>query len=319
MEVIPFAVFERASACQDLNLKEKNLEYLEGMDFGYFRYVAEANAEALEGENKHRAAVALRVAHHQGLETLFALLGALIQAPHCVVGWMLAYKTHELKDLVEAVSTGRSFPTALKGKQVRWEEVAMVVHGQLPYEQEKTKWIQDGFGKMWRRFAGEFLDEAGAQEYNSIKHGMRARPGGFTMSFRKEESLGVVAPGAVSKSLGGSVFGTSFYYREKLTIDKFSFRPRSKSLNWDPQNLINSLVLISMSIQNIIGVLRINNGVAPEKCQFTTPDRESAFLEPWRISFGVTSSGFDLVYDEKELVKLDRRLILGAYHDKEGS
>jgi len=97
LEPVKFVVYDTPHACWDLELRRKNLEFLEGIDAEYFRYVAEMNVTHLESDNKHRAALALRLAYSQGLETLFALLGARIQAPHCVIGWMLAYENKELQ------------------------------------------------------------------------------------------------------------------------------------------------------------------------------------------------------------------------------
>ena len=119
MQVVQFVIDETPYACWDWELTRKNLEFLEGIDADYFRYVAETNGANLEGEDKHRAALSLRLAYSQGLETLFALLCSAVQAPQCVVGWMLSYKNEELQQLVQKIT--ESYPKYLaKSNQVFW-------------------------------------------------------------------------------------------------------------------------------------------------------------------------------------------------------
>jgi hypothetical protein len=58
------------------------------MDTRYFQYQAETHGKNLDGENRQRAAVALRTSYYHGLETLFMLIFAVWQSPHCIVGWL---------------------------------------------------------------------------------------------------------------------------------------------------------------------------------------------------------------------------------------
>jgi hypothetical protein len=56
-------------------LQKKNLEFLEDIDADYFSYVAELNAARIEdADDKHRAALSLRLAYSQGLGLLAFLL-----------------------------------------------------------------------------------------------------------------------------------------------------------------------------------------------------------------------------------------------------
>jgi len=57
----------------------------------------------LDGEYKIDAAIALRMAYSQGLETLFAFLGAAVQAPDCVVGYLLRYENRDLNSLIDKI------------------------------------------------------------------------------------------------------------------------------------------------------------------------------------------------------------------------
>lgn len=90
MNGVPFVVNETPFVCWDWDLQEKNPDFLRGIDARFYQYVVGSNIEHLNGEHKHRAALSIRLAYSQALETLFALLGALVQAPACPLGWLLS-------------------------------------------------------------------------------------------------------------------------------------------------------------------------------------------------------------------------------------
>ncbi len=313
MEVIKFAVDKTPYACWDWELKKKNLDFLKGIDAEYFRYIAEANAVNLDGDDKQRAALAIRLAYSQGLEVLFALLCSAIQAPQCVVGWMLSYKNSELECLISKINKGEKVFSRFKEQPIGWYSLAKYVHSYLSYEPEKLGWIHEGFGKLWSRFSREFTDEGISQEYNSAKHGLRTSLGGFFLRIGFEEKPGVLAPSKNMRPLGGSVFGTSYFRREKVGNTWLNFRPRHQSRNWDPQNLIHKLVLLSMSIKNVASFLRILNGEQPEECEFTTPSTKEAFDQPWRRSVGITSTGMDTVLNPEHISPCTKDEVLESY------
>lgn len=317
MEVDGFVINETAYACWDWELKSKNREFLEGIEPDYFCYLVRSHADQLEGENQHKAALTLRLAYSHGLETLFALLCTAIQAPRCAIGWMLNYRNADLVDLVKKVSAHRPVYTRLKGEHVTWMSLAKLIHSHLGgYDEEKRSWIQDGFGKLWRRFAGEFVDENFTLEYNCIKHGLRAKPGGFELAVGPEDTPGVPAPPEKMMSLGGSKFGSSYFIKEQIIpADKCNFRPRRYSRNWSPYNIANGLLLISMSINNVIGWLRIIDGAPAGTCRFENPTERETFDLPWNENVGVNSFNMDLIIEENHIQPFSRDEILKSYED----
>lgn len=96
--VIPFMIDTRPLCVWDTEIEAINLRFIRGIDPNYFQYVAESSFAALEGENAKYAALTLRTAYSHALETFFALLCAALQAPDCVVGWILQYRNTELED-----------------------------------------------------------------------------------------------------------------------------------------------------------------------------------------------------------------------------
>jgi len=314
MEIIGLIVDQEPHACWDWNLSEKNIEFLDGIDAEYFRYVAEVHADHLEGDDRHKSALALRITYSQALEVLFALLSSLVQAPNCVVGWMLSYNNYQLRNVVKKIHNHEQVYTRFKDQEVSWDILSKYVHSYLGYDEEKTQWIREGFGKLWRRFANDFLDENFTQEYNGAKHGLRTRPGGFTLAIGIEETPGVPASPEKMQNLGGSKFGTSYFSREKiLENNRINFRPRRQSRNWDPYNFINGLGFLSMSISNVIAFLRILNKVDPKKCSFLTPKEDGFFDAPWERSVGVINCGFDTIIRAENIRPVTKEEIFASY------
>lgn len=315
MESIRFVIDDIPFACWDWELSKKNLEFLEGIDSEYFAYIANLNIMHInDDENKHRAALSLRLAYSHGLETLFALLCSAVQAPQCTIGWVLNYRNKNLVDLVRKISQNEPVLTRFKQEHISWNSLGVNIHTYLPYEDDKKIWIQNGFGKLWTRFANDFLNDSAIHEYNGIKHGLRIRAGGFSIAVGHEDVPGVPAIPEKMISLGGSVFGSSYFVKEQIIPNnKSNFRPRSNSRNWSPHNIANGLVLISMSINNVISWLRLVNGVPINKCPFNNPKSESIFEEPWKENVGITHFSGDLTLNKEHITPFSRDEILAAY------
>ena len=69
-----FAVDETPYCVWEEDLRERNLRFVESIDYRYFEYIATTHAANLEGEDQQRAAIALRTGYHHALETFFTLL-----------------------------------------------------------------------------------------------------------------------------------------------------------------------------------------------------------------------------------------------------
>ncbi|MDO8140668.1 MAG: hypothetical protein Q6358_04145 [Candidatus Brocadiales bacterium] len=320
MEHVKFVVDETPHACWDWHLQRKNIEFLEGIDSDYFRYAAESNLAGLESEDQQRAALSLRLSYSHGLETLFALLCSMVQAPQCVIGWMISYKNSELRNVVRKITKKENLYSRLKFSPVTWDLLAKHVHFNLGFDEEKLKWIQEGFGQIWKIFADDYLSEGSYQEYNGIKHGLRTRPGGFYFAVGKEDTPGVPAPPEKMQTIEGSEFGTSFFTRETIiNNNRINFRPRTQSRNWNPAHLANGLVLLSMSINNILSFLRILNGIKPEKCRINTPTERLVFKEPWKLCLGGTSINIDTTIRSENITQFSKDDILSSYLKQDNS
>lgn len=320
MQVVKFAINNRAFACWDWDLRKKNVEFLKGIDPEYFAYVAEVNTKFLEGEEKHRAALSLRLAYSHGLETLFALLCSTVQAPDCVVGWILNYRPSDLRIILEQISLKEDLYTRFRTSPVTWEILSQNINRFPQYDEEKREWIQKGFADLWRFYASEFRDDSFSQEYNRIKHGLRAKAGGFHLAVGLEDIPGVPASPEKMVSLGGSDFGSSYFVKEIIDSgNKMNFRPRRHHRNWSPECLSHGLVMISMSINNILSFLSILNGTPPNECKFYNPTSKEAFEEHLKHLVGINNCSFDPIVRERDISSFSKEDILKSYSENGAS
>src|SRR5262249_30177507 len=88
MNNVRFAINEEPHCIWGYDLHDRNEEFLRSLDPRFFEYAAKSYQALSEGEDSMRAAMALRSAYSHGLETMFALLCAVVQAPDCVYGWV---------------------------------------------------------------------------------------------------------------------------------------------------------------------------------------------------------------------------------------
>lgn len=298
----------------DWELEIKNIEFLEGIDPEYFFYIAEQNILELENENKHRAAITIRLAYSHALETLFALLGAVVQAPQCPLGWMLNYKNFELLNVTKDINVGAEVITRFKDQNISWKYLSKAIHHNLSEENRNKAKIVEGYGVLWSRLASDFTDPHFSYEYNGIKHGLRVSPGGFTMIVCPEISPGVPDSPDKAINLGGSDFGSSYFANECIgDAPKHNIRPRRHARNWDPIHLANRLPLIAMSINNVISWLCIIGGKDPIKCKFNNPANLEAFEEPWGDNVSLNHSSFDLILSDKDIVSTPKKAIVENY------
>lgn len=310
---IRFAVNETPYCFWSLDPIGQDLEFLNNVDPRYFEHIAELHSESLEGDEKQYAAAAIRITYSQGLETLFAFLCAVAQAPDCVIGWFLKYQNRDLYDVVRKISNRQAIYTKLRCDRVTWNVIAEVVFASLKTgDNEKDKTICENFARLWRRFASDFLHKQHELEYNSIKHGLRAKLGGFYFALGAQDTAGVPAPPERMRVIGSSEFGSSFFVPERLH-DARNFSVRYQSLNWFPLNFVYALKLISVSINNIIAFLKIFHGVPATDVEFSWLSDDATYDEPWSRSTGITSFGLNSPITEQAITSLTKDEILSVY------
>lgn len=291
-----FVVHREPYCIWEVDVGERNREFLCGIDPEYFSYLAEVH---LNADDEQRSAIALRAAFHHALETLFSLIGSYVQAPDCVYAWIAKCSNTQLREFVADVNNPNAqLFTKLNIDNVTWREISeSVFSGYIP-DTEKNERTVNLFADLWCKLASEFLVDAHIDEYNSIKHGFRIRSGGFSIAIGLEHENGVSPPQDEMKYLGNSEHGTTIIKLEPTSPRKGerSYRSRRHSLNWRVERTALLLQLASMSINNIASALKISNGIEAGTCKFTRPLEDDDFATPWSYSTGVTSSSMDYAF-----------------------
>lgn len=310
-----FRVDENPHCVWEWDFHERNLEFINSINHSYFEYLAMVHFEQLKnaGDDKQLAAVALRTAYHHGLETLFSLLCATIQAPDCIFGWILKSRPSQIRKLVKKINSGRTKVfNKHKLDYVSWDAISSRIHACSNEDKERVEETTKCFADLWARFSTDYIDERNVHEYNSIKHGLRTKLGGFGLSIGIETEYGKAAPPENMHTVGHSEYGTSFFIAEQIQGSPESkkkdlhFKARRYSLNWNPENVANGLILQSMSINNILSYLKIIHGVDPSTCLFLRPQDAEDFKKPWENVVSPIYCSMDTTVTENDIRRFSK-------------
>lgn len=299
------------------DLQEREKIFINGVDEKYFDYVAKKFIADLDGESAQHAATAIRASYALCLETLFTLVGSCMQAPGCAAAWSLKAWPKHIRLVCNSLRQGYwNLPTPWN---INSHNFDFLKFSQMLIQY--TKWSESEhdntakiFSDLLIMLCDEYLDEKNSQEYNSIKHGFRARSGGFRLSVGIETTPGSPAPPERMKSMGGSDFGSSFYYAASIFGEKEknsrNFSLRRRAINWSPDDLCGRISLASLLIANMKSFLHIANGAKPSTVEFHRLIDEGAYTIPWQKSPSVTSIDLDLVVSPENVTPFNKDQIL---------
>lgn len=315
-----FVVDERPHCIWAEDLDESNRVLIDNLDADYFAFQARTLAPLLEGEDRLRAAVALRSSYSHALESFFALLFAALQAPDCVPAWLSRYSLADLRSLVGKVNAHKSFKSKLPIPSAdwdrRWSGVAAALFPISEAYPEQLKVVRRDVARMWARFARDFLDEHQSAEYNWIKHGMRVATGGFVLRMGPQPALNVPPPEEAMRTVGASAYGCTTYQPEPIKDAPNHFRYRETSSNWEPQNHIAALKAVSVFVHNLKVLLRMANRYDGEY-MFTIPEEPAFYTDPWRQSVGVSRSSHATKIEKDDIGLFSRDEIFAEYTPRE--
>jgi hypothetical protein len=284
-----FLVNTRPYAVYGWDLAEENFRFLNGVDHDYFSYLAKVHRNHLEGDDRQRAAIALRIAFHHAVETQLTLLLAIAQAPNCLFAWIPKCNTGDLRALVELTTKGPGTIFNLLGvDELSWRALARFLFSKIECVEEEQRSLIEAYGKLWSRLAHEYLSPKNQDEYNSLKHGFRNRAGGFTLAYGAEKKPGEAAAPEDMRVLGGSKFGSTFYVPEPLEGSPEGKKSRliymrPHSLNWNPKSMSEGLEVVAHSIEITIALLRVHLGGAPG-AQISVPENLEDLAAAWKDS-----------------------------------
>ena len=306
IEYCIFLVDERPFCVWDTKIQQNAQDFLNSLEPEYYEHVADRLIRGATSKYKKIAkfsSLILRSTYSQALETLFALIASSVQAPNCPHAWFTTYRNVDLVNVIQKINNGENFSSQLKNGRATWKNISDALFTPLAInDKKKEASIKDDFASLWSRFASDFLDKGFSHEYNSIKHGLRIRPGGFSFAIGKESTTGIRAPKENMKLLGKSEYGSKYINSERYQEHSHHMQIKHHHRNWNPEDFGWGLHMISLSIKNIISSLKILNGSDPKKVKFHWFNDNSVFDKPWaqRKSIGITSmswNDFDIPED----------------------
>jgi hypothetical protein len=139
-----FVVGGRPLCVWGTDIQSLALELLDNLDASYFEYLANTHSQHINEDQPREketqfAALAIRSAYSQAIETMFALLCAAVQAPQCVHAWIDNYQPRELYALVRKIHGRQLVDSLLSAKRVTWQTIAEAVFESLVLEDKEKE------------------------------------------------------------------------------------------------------------------------------------------------------------------------------------
>lgn len=251
----PIFIGNRGLYFWDTDASGTNRRFLEGIDSDYYREASQLIDPDQGEEYASRHSTLVRSLYLQSSETLFSLLMSLIQANLYPAGWLLCYQTRELRKLMEQINRHNAIPVSQKPPKVGWAGILHLILDRSPeLNPQEASDLAAMNGKTIGRIASDFLQPATIDEYNSIKHGLRTRRGGFELRFAPTPPDGSAIAEEDYRSLGGQKTGSSFPVTHDLEggrkkIDRHLVHT---SVNWNLESLVHRIEFMSYWIHNCI-------------------------------------------------------------------
>lgn len=302
----------------DPELTQHNRDFLNGILPEYFEFLVEAHAAADETKAQ-MAALALRSAYHQALETFVALACTALQAPGCAIGWMLLYRDDALRSLVRRINSSQGgVPNQLGLSRVTWQGLAEVVHHGVGTGDADWAGAVQCFGQVWQRFGVDYCEHFRIAEYNSVKHGLRARPGGWWLAVGLEKERGVPAPPEAMQCIGRSDYGTHFHCAEPVrgpdgSAQRGHWFLERRRLNWDVEHMATAIQLLAMSQTNLLSFLKRHAGIPAKDLKFFCPVDERAFDLPGGFAGGANNFAMRMTIPSQVIPAWDKRKLQQIY------
>lgn len=265
LESVRFAILERPICVWDPHLGLLNRRFLAGLDPEFFLHHGPVvDAAGNDQRTALRDAITQRIVLGMALESLFALLGATIQAPDCVFGWLVQYRNDELVELVRRVNARQAVLALSPFKPATWESIARALL--LPvatHSAERHDQLSTRFASAWETLAATFLDPQRSMEYNSLKHSFRVNPAGFNVEISHE---------ATTLLDSGEQLGHTFPFLKKNERRRSDFSVSTATFALTPSVYSAALKVITCSLSNAVAFCRMRSGDDPALLTVRMPD-----------------------------------------------
>ena len=266
----PFVIDETPYCMWELEIEKRNESFINAINPEYFDFIADSFFDKFNNSDdkiiKTNASIALRMHYSLCLETMFSLIFATVQAPHCLSGWILKYNQRELLSLIQKISDGKKIYSGFHIDKYSWQKIIEIIFAYLNNNEIST-FLLKHFSYILKKLAIEYLDKNFRDEYNSLKHGFRNKSGGFSITLGFEKIRGETDSPKDLINIGGSEYGSSFLLEKKLT-KSVNFRVIPKSFNWNPENLYSKSKLVTLIIYNTKTFLLLKNNLKSDGIQY---------------------------------------------------
>lgn len=277
MNNIIYAIGDEPYCLWEGDINGAAASFLRSIDHEYFHYIAERSSVDLEDEEKGmRAAASMRLALFHGGETLFLLIGALLQASRCPHAWISQCSTGELRAVIDRINANQPFLMQNpRIKNVSWLAISREVLSLCQQDTPSLSETVESFAKFWELLALNHTDQSFIDEYNSLKHGFRVAHGGFEIMIGTHPVGSAPPTQHEMQSLGSSKWGATFRMIKKFDNDIKGSRSRQSvqtAVNWDAEAVIHSLHLVADSIRNVATYLGIFIGLKESHFRLPHPE-----------------------------------------------
>ncbi len=318
MQFSKFVVDEDAACVWDTDLQRHNIEFLRSFDADFFRYVATTHLEALESSER-QAAQALRLFYGQALETMFALIFAAVQAPDCVFGWLRRYQPRHLRRLIRKVDTAQPILTKLRPTPtVTWDSLAEMLHSGISLDEEARSQVEERFSSFLQFAARQYLSQLNTDEYNGIKHGLRASSGGHVLRIGIQEEVGVRPAEDQMQTIFASPYGSHFYLLDQLPGIRHHFGVKRCSTNWDARSLGAIIKICSAVLNNTLSVLKQLAGEDAQELRFWIPNELPNLHQLMQGAPGAQHSTFGPTITGSPTTPFTQEEIIASYDQDQG-
>ena len=241
----PFRVIDQPYVIWSHDPAKENLDFLGSIDSDFYErtvqtfFLSDDGCLRFDSENNEArkdVSSLARLLWNHGLETLVTLLGAYVQAPHAVHGFFLKCENKDCRKIAIYLLSGQ-IPESNFLVQSEFDFLAFVrgIHARSPWVDDEP--TMGSFARALMEMLSEYDRDDHRAEYNSIKHGLRARHGRSAIAFGLQESIGIPASKESMRMLSDSRDGSHFLaiqpfknLSKKDTREQFSVR--RSSVGW---------------------------------------------------------------------------------------
>lgn len=148
-----YKINDKPYSCWEDDVRRRNIDFLNSIDWEYFLFQTEFFEQALNTENKHKAALAIRNIYHHAMETFFSILCSTVQAPYCIYSWIFQAKTNDIRNVLNRLnSRDKNLYCAFALKEISWRALTNMiffVNENVEPKFENQKEIAEQFSDIW--------------------------------------------------------------------------------------------------------------------------------------------------------------------------